>query len=169
MKRAQKLILVVFALVDLAVIGGLGLTVLRSSRPTPSQAIPVAPSPSACVAGLLEVLSEEEGSARIDWDEHDGIAAQVTLNVSLAAESLTAPPTPQLLWSLLDRLAPTLRTLCELPPTVTLLVTVPDATGTVYYGMETAGETLAGWLRHDISDTELAAHARYRESRSLAP
>lgn len=169
MKRAQKLILVAFALVDLAVIGGLALTVLRSSRPAPPQATPIAPTPSACVAGLLDVLSEDGSSAKIDWNAHDGIAAQGTLNVTFAADSLTEPPTPQILWSLLDRLAPTLGALCELPPTVTLLVTVPDATGTVNYRMETTGEMLAGWLRHDISDTELAAHARYRETRSPAP
>jgi hypothetical protein len=169
MKPVQKLIVVLFALVDLAVIGGLALTVFQNTRESLPQVPAGAAPPSACITGLIEAYSGEGISARIDWREEGASAPHATLDIVLAAEALPAPPTPQLVWELLDRLSPALHDLCEFPSTVTLRVTVSGTTGTSYYAIETPGDQLAGWLRGELDDEELALHARYRESASLAP
>jgi hypothetical protein len=174
MKPVQKLVLVLFALVDVAVIGGLAMTVVRSSRRQLPEAAPTAvaatgATPSACVAGLLERFSAGGASARVDWNDGAGTATRATVDITLAAGSLPEPPTPQLLWSLLDRLSPALLQECELPPTVTLRVRVTQESGTQLYALETPGDVLAGWLLGDVDDAELAAHARYRESVLPAP
>jgi hypothetical protein len=169
MKPVQKLILVLFAFVDLAVIGGLALTVFRASRESLPQEVAFAAPPSACIAGLIEAYSGEGSSARVDWREEGASASHATVDIVLAAEALPAPPTPQLVWDLLDRLSPALHDLCDFPSTVILRVTVSGTTGTSYYAIETPGEQLAGWLRGELDDAELAVHARYRESVSLAP
>ncbi len=169
MKRSQKLILILFAFVDLAVIGGLALIVIRSTRPSPPVAAPVASPPSACALSLLEMLSVDGSSARVDWNEVAGSAARATVEVVFTADSLPAPPTPQLLWTVLDRLSPAMAEQCDLPPTLTLRVSVADGSRTHTYAVEMAGEILTGWLRGELDDTELAAHTLYRESALLLP
>ena len=169
MNRAHKLILLAFALVDVAVIGVLAVIVIRSSSRGAPDAVLTAPPPSACVASLLDLLSEGGSSARVNWDENDEIATRVTLDLTLAAGSDSGPPTPQLLWTVLDRLSPSLLDPCEWPPTVTLLVSIAEEGGTQRYAVETSGEALTSWLRGDIDDTEMASLARYRESHIAAP
>jgi hypothetical protein len=169
MKRAQKLVLILFAFVDVAVIGALAVIVIRNGRQQGPETPPVAAPPSACVASVLDAFSTDGSSARVDWNDTGSDPPYAMLDIVLAGETLPEAPTAQLLWTVLDRLSPSLPELCELPPLLTFRVTVVEGTETHHYVVETSGEALGGWLRGDLDDTELALHARFRTSVAAAP
>lgn len=176
MRPFQKRIVVLLAIVDLLVIGGLAAVVVRNSRPAQPVASVAVPTPSACTTLLLEALAPCGDSTASGWDTAtpgEPLTATTTspahIRVTLSPAIAEVEGSAQVLWTVLDHLPRSLPDLCVLPPSVTLMVTTRQTGEAVHYTAEFEGTALSAWLRGELDDEALAAGARYREITTAGP
>ncbi len=152
MSTMQKRILMLLALADLLVIGGLGWVVwsnLHPPAPTP------APIPTSCPQRLLAALPPRLSPA-VSW-EGDRLLVQLTAYYTAASPPEQAP---QLLWTALDGLREAAAG-CPLPPRVILHLTAIGEETSEGYEVALLGNDLLAWMEGEIGDETLAARARY--------
>lgn len=161
MTKRQKLILILFALLDVAFIVMLGSFIYLQLHPPPPQPV-IRADLSPCAQRLLAEFGAL--NPRIAWDATN--ALQLAL----------APPPPddafgdgsaaaQALWPILDALAAQLAEDCPAPSQVTIYLTARDASGVTHHVAQIDGAKLAAWRDGDLSDALFATEARYRKLR----
>ncbi len=161
MLRWQKRLLLLLAVADLLVIGGLGWVVWHSMRRPP---VELPPPPPRCEAALLTRLPQTFSAALV-W-ERDRLLVRMELYYA-AAE----PPegTPQQLWVALDAIRDVVQEGCPLPPLVTLHLTALSKGPTVVCEAVFDGADLVAWAEGRMDDAALATQARYRRWEVPAP
>ena len=162
MTKRQKLILILFALLDVAVIVMLGSLAYLQLHPPPVIRADISP----CTQQLLAEF--EALDPRIAWDATNALHLALTLPSSGDASG-ELPPSAQALWPILDALATQLPADCPAPSQVTINLTVREATGVIYHVAQIDGATLTAWREGDLSDADFAGQARYRRIRTPAP
>ena len=187
MTRQQKLVILIMALIDLTIIGGLASHVIFFSAQSPSGSgrdISDISQPTGngetCAATLLHELRDTGLLVTAHWDD---VRSMIQVHVSPStvsdtrmeliqqpethSESLAAVAADgaQILWYILDRLPHPLPGACRVPETFTLIVCT-ESEGHQCYVMACHGTTLASWLAKDLSDEEFARDAHYREIRT---
>lgn len=161
MTATQKRILILLALADLLVIGGLGWTVWRTMQhPAP----PPAAVPTACPQQLLAALPTRLSPA-VSW-EGESLLVQMT-----AYYGTEQPPeaAAQLLWTGLDGVKAAVEAGCALPPQVVIHVTAIGQEATTGYEAALEGEAVLAWAEGRLDEGELAARARYLRFTEAAP
>ena len=178
MTRQQKLVILIMALIDLIIIGGLASYVIFSSAQSPSGPDRDISQPTGdgetCAATLLHELRGTGLLVTAHWDDARSMI-QVHVSPSTVSDTrmelIQQPGThseplaadgAQILWYILDRLPHPLPDACGVPETFTLTVCT-ESEGHQCYVMACRGATLASWLAQDLSDEEFARDARYRE------
>ncbi len=154
MKRGQKIGLILFAVIDLLVIGVLG-AVVWSNQSTPSTPLPM---PSPCAAQVLGRLPAALSPA-ISWDH-----AEVYITVTANYTSPSPPPSSaQLIWPLLDSMESALKLGCPLPLEATLMVNAYGTEHTLHHIARLPGEALHQWAAGAYTHDELAVQGYYRQ------
>lgn len=151
MTRRQKLVLIVLAVLNLAVIGAMGSYVVITTRRADTASV----DPNPCADALLPRMGTWAASMAVDWSPD---AAYVEL--THPTPSVANAPA-DLVWDALDHLPADLAEICPEPDSVTLTV----HTGSPATQSQTVlvdGALLLDWLAGRISDDDLAAQARYR-------
>ncbi len=162
MTAAQKRILILLALADLLVIGGLGWTVWRTmQRPAPP---PLATVPTDCPQHLLAALPTRLSPA-VSW-EGTRLLVQMTAYYGTEQPPETAA---QLLWTGLDGVKAAVEAGCALPPQVVVHVTAIGQKGRAGYEAALRGADVLAWAEGRLNDGELAARARYLRFTEAVP
>lgn len=152
MTTKQKVVLIVLAILDVAVVTGLGAIMVSRSRPSADPA-PILPAEDPCAEALLSALATTGDATTVAWTRE---AAHLSVAQSTVVSTV---PAEQYLWTVLDSLPAPLPVVCPLPETVTISVHAPE--GTVHT-TRLNGSDLAAWLAGTQSDQDLAARALYR-------
>ncbi len=145
----------------IAVLAGI---VIHSTRQVPVTPTPIPMRISACEQKLLDALAGMptplSDAPAIAWDETQ---LYVTLKISYPTST---PPeeSVQWLWTTLDSLATVLRDGCTIPQTITIALTAQGTTHAVNYLTQLSGQDVAAWIGGTLSETNLAARARFRKS-----
>ncbi len=168
MTRKQKLILIIFGIVDLGVMMALAGIILRTSHAYPAPPT-LTPTPltahtyiSACEQNVLDTFAQTPvgETPAVAWD-----ATQLYVTLKVVYPT-TAPPTEsvQLLWTALDNLVPPLSDGCPLPSTIIIALTAQGTLSTTSYLVQFDGEDFAAWMAGTLAEADLAAQARFRQS-----
>jgi hypothetical protein len=155
MTSRQKLILGLFAVVDLIVIIGLAVVVVRSSQSN-ALARSRTEANAQCQEALLNAAREVDRRATTSQ------SSEVVL-VRLPVNSVTGEPTPQDIWTVIDHLAPSISSACPDLSAVVLYVTVCSAdAASKRYTVELDTDPLREWQAGRLSETDFAATVRWR-------
>ncbi len=158
MTKRQKLILILFALLDVAVIAMLGSLAYLELHPQPVLRADISP----CVQQLLAEF--DPLAPQIAWDATNALHLALT-SPPAGDTAEDAPPSVQALWPILDTLATRLPAECPAPSRVTIHLAARDASGVTHHVAQIDGATLTAWRDGDLSDATFAAQARYRKLR----
>ncbi|MFP4394757.1 MAG: hypothetical protein ACLFTI_05785 [Anaerolineales bacterium] len=162
MTKRQKLILILFALLDVAVIVMLGSLAYLQLHPPPVIRADISP----CAQQLL--VEFETLDPRIAWDATNALHLSLTLPSSGDASG-ELPPSAQALWPILDVLAAQLPADCPAPSQATIYLAVREVAGVAHHVAQIDGATLTAWRDGDLSDAAFAARARYRRIMTPTP
>ncbi len=162
MTATQRRILILLALADLLVIGGLGWTVWRTMQRPVSP--PPATVPAACPQYLLAALPARLSPA-VSW-EGKRLLVQMT-----AYYGTEQPPesAAQLLWMGLDGVKAAVEWGCALPPQVVIHVTAIGREGRAGYEATLRGEDVLAWAERKLDDEALATRAHYLRFTEAVP
>ncbi len=164
MTKRQKFILILFALLDVAVIVMLGSLIYLELHPRPVLRADISP----CAQQLLAEFDAMD--PQIAWDATNALHLALTLpppNDNGASGEL--PPSAQALWPILDALATQFSADCPASRQVTIHLTAREAAGVAHHVAQIDGATLTAWRDGDLSDADFAAQARYRRIRTTTP
>lgn len=153
MKRQQRTILIIFGLLDLLAVGGLGYLIWHASQPIPLPKPDLAP----CIA-LLQRKIPGYLSPVIAWEE-DNLHLGLT-----AVYDVAAPPesSVQLLWTSLDALAEAARIGCPIPSQVVLTVVAQGTGTTLSHSAKVSGEEINAWASGALPQEDLSREILYR-------
>jgi hypothetical protein len=154
MTNRQKLILIVLGVLDLIVIAGLVIIVVRQTRQIARPAVTL-PLDDPCAEALLSAMVTTDRAVTVAWSPD-----VAHLTVDLTAERRDTPG-EQHLWIILDAIPAPLPASCPVPETILLSVQVPSGGR---HTVQIDGEDLANWLAGVHSDEDLVNRARYRTS-----
>lgn len=167
MTRKQTLTVVLLAILDLAVIAGLGASAWARNKPAAmQQAAPeTVQLPSDCAAFLLDSATRAGWTARVSATD-----SELLYEVSMGAP-LDLPADSQAIWAVLDNLSPEFPIRCGIPDMVTIIVVVrADGTATrQQVAAQFAGDALVNWIQGLTSDGDLASSARFRSVTERSP
>ncbi len=155
MKRWQTLVLLVLGLLDLAVIGLLGVTVRRAQQPPPPLELSFAPCADLALENLPGQLSPTA-----HWTSH-------RLDLRLTAwYDVPAPPesSGQLLWTALDALPAAFDTGCPPPAEVVMVITAHGTLTTQGHIATFDGQDVAAWSEGRLDEEVLVERGNYRLS-----
>lgn len=159
MNRQQKIILGILALADLLVIALMGsyavITTLRREAPSP-QTPPATLSP--CTEELLTVLTDAGYAPTVDWEAD---LARIDLKPQTSSPA-TIEAAAQMLWPALDTLAVVLPDSCPTPQILLLTLSTHDTAVGSHHTVRLSGSAFSAWMREEMGDDDLAAHASYR-------
>jgi len=156
MTKQQKLILILFGIVDIIVIALMGRVVIKSihGNQTISQQAQIPP----CAQEILSALPHSMQPAVI-WTD-----TELRLSLHVMYQSAEPPAeSAQYLWEALDSLALTLTKGCPAPPTVTITVTAQGDRETCHHVIQTTGDSMMAWVQGTLSEADFISQARYRK------
>ncbi len=162
MTATQRRILILLALADLLVIGGLGWTVWRTMQRSATP--PLATVPTACPHHLLVALPTRLSPA-VSW-EGSRLLVQMTAYYGTEQPPETAA---QLLWTGLDGVKAAVEAGCALPPQVVIHVTAIGQKGQTGYEAALRGADVLAWAEGKLDEGELAARAHYLRLTEAVP
>ena len=155
MKRWQKRLLLALAILDLTVIGLLGMAIWRLPQPEPLSA----PSFAPCADQVLEHLPGQL-SPTVHWTSD-----RLDLRLTAWYEAPTPPAgSAQLLWTALDALPAAFDSGCPPPPEIVVVITARGTHATLGHTARLDGSDVAVWSEGHLSAEALVERGDYRLS-----
>ncbi len=158
MSRLQKVIVLIFGLLDIGVLIFLGNMIIWQFMTPAPEPPPTLPSQIApCPQIILDTLPQTFQPA-VAWDQQ----LHITLHTTYTT---TEVPTDsaQHLWTALDAVATSLHAGCPAPYTVTLSITAHSISETQHHIARVKGQDILDWTIGNLSSETLAAKAAYRQ------
>ena len=151
-QRWRTPVLLALAILNVAVIGFLGYTIISRGRAAPN----VTAVPPLCSQIILTDL-ESYLSPAVAWD-----AEQLTVMLT-AFYAAPDPPeaSAQLLWEALDSVRRAAALNCALPPKITLRVQAHGKSSTVGHVALFSGADIGAWANGNLAETELVQRGAY--------
>jgi hypothetical protein len=160
MKKYQRLILILFAIVDMIIIAFLARTVYKTSI-SYSEVGGYSPELN-CASVLLDALNADH--RQVIFSQHDGV---IYLTIShTAVATIVEQDEVELLWSLLDQLAysmPEAYDLCQEPESIVIQLDVLKNNTTKNHAAIIQVNDLIRWSKNEIDNHTLAANIKYRQ------